>query len=187
MAISTLMCFDRTWRIRILFFLCTLTILPFELRSQELGYLGGVNRIGHNPRNFQLLYGFTLGKRVSKSLYLESGLFYSQRQYENEIQADYASFYLMPQIGTFRKRYGLYFAPMVSLNPTLHHSNIENHTYVSAGLGIGGRLKVLKRVWLDAKVLYDKGLTGAYFENGSYREYDGTQIHLGLKFDLECR
>ncbi|MCC6817646.1 MAG: hypothetical protein IT245_01970 [Bacteroidia bacterium] len=154
--------------------------------SQEFGYITGANNLGYNAQRFQMLYGISGSKKFKDYFNLETGVFYSQRQYENEIQADYLSFYNMFQFGTFKEKYGIYAGPIVALNPTLHHSNIENHTYVSAGLGLGGRLLLVKKVWADARIAYDKGLTGAYFKNNTYQNYDGLSIFLGLKFDFSC-
>lgn len=158
-----------------------------SINSQELGYTVGLSKLGYNPQQFQPLYGFTLGKLVQKNILLESSFFYSQRSYNNDIQADYMSFMLMPQFGLFKKSWGAYIGPSMALNPTLHHSSIKNHTYVSAGLGAGVRFMIMKKVCLDGKVIYDKGLSGAYFDQGKYQNYDGIQIHLGMKFDLSCK
>lgn len=167
--------------------LFTLLVSGIALKAQELGYLSGVNKLGYNPQQFQPLYGFSIGKKLNNWFVLESALFYSQRSYNNDIQADYFTFMLMPQFGLFKSKWGVYAGPTASLNPTLHHSNIQNHTYVSAGLGAGARLMVLKNIWIDGRVMYDKGLTGAYFDNGAYKNYNGIQIHLGLKFVLNAK
>lgn len=157
------------------------------LGAQELGYIGGANNLGYNSGGFQMLYGLSLGKRFTDYFTLESGCFFSQRQYENSIQADYLTFFAMPQFGVFKDKIGIYAGPTLALNPTLHHSINENHTYASAGLGVGGRLLLFKKVWGDLRFCYDKGLTGAYFMNGSYKNYDGLAVFAGLKFDLSCK
>lgn len=167
--------------------LIALVVSGLSVKAQELGYLSGFNKLGYNPQQFQPLYGFSLGKKFSKYFVLESALFYSQRSYNSDIQADYFTFMALPQFGLFKEKWGVYACPSVSLNPTLHHSNIQNHTYVSAGAGVGARILLFKKVWGDGRLLYDKGLSGAYFENGSYKNYNGIQIHLGLKFDLGCK
>lgn len=167
--------------------LSAVLLSSIRLWSQELGYMTGASQLGYEAQGFQPLYGFTIGKMIQHHILLESSLYYSQRTYKSDIQADYMSFMLMPQFGWFEKKWGAYAGPTFALNPTLHHSSIKNHTYVSAGLAVGARFMIIKRVWLDGKVMFDKGLSGAYFDNGSYKNYDGIQIHLGMKFDLSCK
>ena len=37
-----------------------------NIKSQELGYVGGLNKIGIQPTIYQPLYGFSIGANVSK-------------------------------------------------------------------------------------------------------------------------
>jgi hypothetical protein len=153
----------------------------FNIQAQEIGYLSGVSKLGINPSGFQPLYGFTIGTQLNKYIGIETALFYSQRSKGAEIQADYFSFMAMPKIGFFGKRAGVYYAPGIALNPTLHHSNIENHTYLSTFQSVGAQLNIRPRILVDLKVGYDIGLTGAYFENGGYSKYSGIMILAGIK------
>jgi hypothetical protein len=153
--------------------------------SQELGYLSGANKIGVSPARFQPLYGFTIGAKINKYLAIETALFYSQRSIGETIQADYFTFMAMPKIGYFGKRAGLYYAPAIALNPTLHHSSIENHTYISTIQAVGGQLNLGSKVIVDAKAGYDMGLSGAYLPQngeGGFKKYSGLIVFVGLKF-----
>lgn len=149
--------------------------------SQEIGYLSGINKIGIQPTTYQPLYGFSIGSNISKYFSIETNLFYSQRTINSATQADYLSFMAIPKIGYFNKKVGIYFAPSLSLNPTLYHSNIKNHTYLSTNQSIGGQINLTKKVIVDLKVGYHMGLTGAYFKNGMYQNYNGFELLLGLK------
>ncbi len=174
------------------YFLATISLmilLPYISKSQELGYLGGVSKLGYNQTSFQPLYGFSIGKVFNKHIAVETNLFYSQRQVGVTTQADYFTFSLMPQFGIFNqeKKFGVYAASSVSLNPCLYHSNNENHTYLSAGFFVGGRYQVVKKIIADVRVGYDYGLTGAYYVNNTYYIYKGVSAQLGLKFDLSCK
>ena len=138
--------------------------------------------MGINPARFQPIYGFTVGAQVSKVLAIETGLFYSQRSVGETIQADYLTFFAMPKIGFFGKKAAVYYAPGIALNPTLYHSNIQNHTYLSHIEAVGGHVNIKPRILLDLKVGYDIGLTGAYLENDVFKKYSGVMVLLGLKF-----
>lgn len=164
-------------------------LLAFNSNAQELGYLGGVSKLGIDQNTFQPLYGFSVGKVFNKHIAVETNLFYSQRQVGVTPQADYFTFSLMPQFGVFNqdKKFGVYAAPSMSLNPCLYHSNAENHTYLSAAFFIGGRYEIVKKVIADLRVGYDYGLTGAYYINNSYSIYKGAVAQVGIKFDLSCK
>ncbi len=153
-------------------------------QAQELGYLSGANRMGISPARFQPLYGFSVGAQVNKWLGIETAMFYSQRSIGETIQADYFSFMLMPKLGIFTDKAGVYFAPAILLNPTLHHSNIENHTYLSCMPAVGGQVNIKPKIIVDLKIGYDIGLTGAYLENDVFKKYTGPVVFLGLKFKL---
>ncbi len=153
-------------------------------RGQEIGYLSGVNRIGIDPTRFQPLYGFTVGAKFHKAMAVETALFYSQRSYRDVIQADYFTFMAMLKLGYFGKKAGVYYCPGISLNPTLYHSNIKNHTYLSHIQAVGGQIDITPRMLADIKLGYDIGLTGAYFDNGAYSKYSGPVLMAGLKFRL---
>lgn len=150
-------------------------------KAQEIGFLTGVTKQGVNPERFEPLYGFTIGANFNKVFSLETALYYSQRSIGGTVQADYFSFVAMPKIGYFTKKAGIYYAPGLVLNPTLHHSNIENHTYLSTIQSIGGQVNIIPEIIMDLKIGYDFGLTGAYFENGAYKKYSGAIIFLGIK------
>jgi hypothetical protein len=156
--------------------------------AQEIGYIGGVSKLGISPASFQPLYGFSVSKVFSKYLAAETNCFYSQRLLNDIPQADYLSFSAMPQVGWFDKDkgYGVYFGPALVLNPCLYHSNLENHTYLSTYLSAGIRKKIVKKVYLDARAGYDMGLTGAYYNNG-YSKYSGLMFQAGIKFDFSCQ
>ncbi len=153
----------------------------FNLNGQELGYIGGINKIGINPNSFQPIYGFSIGMKINKHVAIETNLFYSQRTIESTNQADYLSFVLFPKVGFFTQRVGIFYAPGLSLNPTLYHSNIKNHTYLSTIQAIGTQFNFGRKIIADLKVGYDYGLTGAYFENGAYKKYQGLAILFGIK------
>ena len=173
--------FQKTSLTVLLSFLCF--IFQFsECKGQELGYLAGITKQGINPERFEPLYGFTIGAKVNRILSIETAFYYSQRSIGSTIQADYFSFLAMPKIGYFGKKAGVYYAPGISLNPTLYHSNPENHTYLSTLQALGGQFNILPELVIDLKVGLDIGLTGAYFENGHYQNYSGPVIFLGLKY-----
>lgn len=171
-------------KIKYLFSLICLTIVYLQsnkVNAQELGYVAGINKLGIQPINYQPLYGFSIGAPVSKYFAIETNLFYSQRTINGITQADYLSFMAIPKIGYFNKKLGFYFAPSLSLNPTLYHSNVKNHTYLSTNQMLGSQINLNSKIIMDFKVGYHLGLTGAYFENGMYKYYNGIEILLGLK------
>ncbi len=149
--------------------------------SQEIGYVTGVNKIGINPNSFQPIYGFTIGSKLNKYFYIETSMFYSQRSKGSIIQADYLSFIAFPEVGYFENKWGVFYSPAISLNPTLYHSNIKNHTYLSSIQTIGGQINLGKKIIANLKLGYDYGLTGAYYENNTYQRYNGPVVFLGLK------
>ncbi len=149
--------------------------------SMELGYNAGLNRIGINPGGFQPLYGFSIGKTFNKYIGIETNLIYSQRSIGKSIQADYLSFILMPKLGYFGKKAAVYYGPSLLLNPTLYHSNIENHTYLSTLHVVGAQYNINAKLSIDMKAGYDIGLSGAYFDNGKYSRYSGPVLLLGMK------
>lgn len=151
------------------------------LSGQEIGYVSGINKIGINPNSIQPLYGFSIGTKLSKYFAFETNLFYSQRTIEDVTQADYLTFMAIPKLGFFTQNYGIYYAPTLSFNPTLYHSNIKNHTYLSTNQMVGGQIKLGGKIIADIKMGYHYGLTGAYFDNGSYKIYNGFEVLLGLK------
>lgn len=151
------------------------------MNGQELGYIGGVNKIGINPNSFQPIYGFSIGTKINKYIALETNMFYSQRTIEGTTQADYLSFLAMPKLGFFTQRAGFFYAPGIALNPTLYHSNVKNHTYLSTFQALGVQLNFGKKIIADLKLGYHIGLTGAYFDNGAYKNYNGIEILLGVK------
>lgn len=170
-----------------LFSLTLSFFLTLSSYAQEIGYLGGVSKIGVSPVSFQPLYGFSVSKVFSKYLAAETNCFYSQRLLNDIPQADYLSFSAMPQIGWFDKDkgYGVYAGPALALNPCLYHSNLENHTYLSAYLSAGIRKQLVKKVNLDLRAGYDLGLTGGYY-NIVYSKYKGLMFQAGIKFDFSC-
>ena len=172
---------------RRLIYLVSIFLISGVLNAQEIGYLAGVTKQGINPERFEPLYGFTIGKRINKVVSIETAFYYSQRSVGSVIQADYLSFVAMPKIGYFTKKAGIYYAPGLVLNPTLHHSNVENHTYLSTIQSIGGQINIIPEIIMDIKIGYDFGLTGAYIESGNYQKYSGAIIFLGLKYDLKVR
>lgn len=154
---------------------------------QELGFTTGISKEGIDAQKFQPLYGFTLGKKLNRFFALEAYCIYSQRTIKAEVQADYVSFILMPKVGYFTKRAGIYYAPALALNPTLHHSNIENHTYLSAIQAAGLQVNITSTILIDAKCGYDSGLTKAYLTANGYQKYKGIIMLASVKFDLKCR
>lgn len=166
--------------------LCLGTLIAFtclfsKANAQEIGYVGGLSSLGIDAKSYQPLYGFSIGYQFNKYLGLETNLFYSQRTIGSSIQADYISFLAMPKIGYFGKKVAFFYGPAILLNPTLHHSNIENHTYLSTYQSIGFQYKIMSKLAVDLKLGYDIGLTGAYFTNGSYQKYSGPMVLLGIK------
>ncbi|MEZ4805462.1 MAG: hypothetical protein R2852_08270 [Bacteroidia bacterium] len=165
--------------VRLLIAISFISLNP--IHSQEIGYCLGINKLGINPSSFQPVYGMSIGGKLNSFLALETNLLYSQRSIGNSIQADYLSFVCMPKIGLFKEKFGVYYAPALVLNPTLYHSNVENHTYVSTMQGIGLEFNLSQKIKIDGKVGYDIGLSGAYFENGAYQNYSGAFVLLGMK------
>lgn len=155
--------------------------LHSNVNAQEIGYVGGLSSLGIDAKSYQPLYGFSIGYQFNKYFGLETNLFYSQRTIGSSTQADYISFLAMPKIGYFGKKAAVFYGPSVLLNPTLHHSNIENHTYLSTYHSIGFQYKIMSKLAVDLKVGYDIGLTGAYFTNGGYQNYSGPMVLLGIK------
>lgn len=150
----------------------------------ELTYLAGASKIGINPSRFEPLYGFGIGGRLGRHLALETALFYSQRSIGSSIQADYFTFLGMPEFGYFGKKFAVYYAPGIALNPCLHHSNIENHTYLSFPQFIGAQINVKPDLMLEGRAGYDLGLTYGYFQNGNKQNYSGFLVQVGLKFRM---
>ena len=155
-----------------------------NLQAQEIGYNLGVNKLGIQASAFQPVYGFSIGYKLNKYLALETNFLYSQRTRGNMVQSDYLSFVLMPKFGYFDKRYGLYCGPAILLNPSLDHSNNQNHTYFSTFQAIGGQLNLRPELILDAKLGYDIGLSGGFFDNGTYQKYKGPMLLFGMKLKI---
>ena len=155
-----------------------------NLQAQEIGYNLGVNKLGIQANAYQPVYGFSIGYKLNKYLALETNFLYSQRTRGNVVQSDYFSFVLMPKFGYFDKQYGLYYGPAILLNPSLDHSNNQNHTYLSTFQAIGGQYNLRPELLLDAKIGYDFGLTGGFFDNGTYQKYKGPMFILGMKLKI---
>lgn len=170
---------------KFLLLLALTALLHLNGLAQEVGYNVGINKTGINPGLFQPVYGISIGYRFNSVFAVETNCFYSQRTIGNAVQADYLSFMAMPKLGYFGKNLGLYFAPALLLNPTLYHSNIENHTYLSTLQSIGAEWRTGKKLCLDVKLGYDFGLSGAYFENSAYKTYNGPLLLLGMKLVLD--
>lgn len=164
--------------------LLLVTMMCGKAAAFELTYLAGASKIGINPSRFEPLYGFGIGGRLSKHLALETALFYSQRSVGSSIQADYFTFLAMPELGYFGKKFAVYYAPGIALNPCLHHSNIENHTYLSFPEFIGAQINIKPDLLLEGRVGYDLGLTYGYFQNGNKQNYSGFLVQAGLKFRM---
>lgn len=164
-----------------LFIVLIINFIYSNVSAQEIGYVGGVNRIGIEPSSFQPIYGFSIGSKVSKYFAIETNMFYSQRTIKGTTQADYLSFVAFPKLGFFTQRVGVFYSPALSLNPTLYHSNIKNHTYLSTIQSVGCQINLGRKIIVDFKLGYHYGLTGAYFENGAYQNYKGVEILFGLK------
>ncbi len=168
--------------------LLTLSLLFVSLTcfSQvEVGYLTGMTKQGINPKHFQPIYGITLQRQFSKYINLESDFVYSQRMNSNKIQADYLQFMLTGKVGYFGNKIGVYGGYGFSLNPTVNHSNPENHTYVSFIPSVGTQLRILPKTILELKAIYDNGLMGAYYKNGDWHDYYGWMIMTTLKFQIK--
>lgn len=161
-------------------------LVGFGLQAQEVGYNIGISSQGINPIGSQPLYGMSIGGRFSRLFSLETNLIYSQRQIGENIQADYLSFMLMPKFGYFTDKIGLFVAPSFNLNPCLYHSNINNHTYVSAMACVGAQIGIGKKIIVDAKLGFDQGLSGAYFDpqTSNWQKYKGPMLMLGMKLNM---
>lgn len=149
-----------------------------------VGYLTGFTKQGINPTVAQPIYGITLQKQFTKFIAVESNCFYSQRMNGHNIQSDYLSFMALAKFGYFGNKVGVYTAYGLSLNPSLTHANKENHTYGSFGPAIGTQLKLFKSTWIEGKVIYDCGLSGAYYKDGDWSDYKGIIIMTTLKFKI---
>ena len=157
-----------------------------KLNAQEIGYNLGMNKLGIQATSFQPMYGFSIGYHLNKHLALETNLLYSQRTRGSMVQSDYLSFVLMPKFGFFKKKFGLYYGPSLLLNPSLDHSNNQNHTYLSTFQSIGGQIHLRPELIVDAKFGYDFGLTGGFFDNGEYQKYKGLVVILGMKMRINA-
>jgi len=175
----------QTYLFRLLFCFLLFVIGPYnKLNAQEIGYNLGVNKLGIQATAFQPLYGFSIGYKLNKYLALETNLLYSQRTRGSVVQSDYLSFVMMPKLGYFQKRFGLYYGPALLLNPSLDHSNNQNHTYFSTFQAIGGQFNLRPELIIDAKIGYDFGLSGGFFDNGKYQNYNGLMFIIGMKLKL---
>ena len=159
-------------------------VLSIKASAQELGYNIGLNQLGIQAQSTQPLYGFSIGYQLNKHIGIETNLIYSQRTYGSKIQSDYFSFVLMPKFGIFKEKYGIYLAPSLLLNPTLDHSNNQNHTYLSSFQSIGAQIHLRPELIVDAKLGWDIGLTGGYFDQGTYQKYTGPMLILGMKIKV---
>lgn len=168
---------------RILFIVIVLSSV-LNSQAQEIGFLGGISKLGINQPIAQPLYGFTLGADLHKFFNLEAKFFYSQRMRNSLTQADYITMSLQPKLGYFGKKWGAYFSPALALNPTLDHSNTQNHTYLSTTLGIGVQRKIGQHLIADIQFANDFGMTGGYFNNNAYTRYNGPIFFIGLKMNL---
>lgn len=155
-----------------------------KLQAQEIGYNLGMNKLGIQATSFQPVYGFSIGYQLGKNFALETNLIYSQRTRGSQVQSDYLSFVLMPKVGIFKNKFGVYFAPSVLLNPSLDHSNNQNHTYLSTFQALGGQINLRRELIIDAKIGYDIGLTGGFFDNGQYQKYNGPMLIIGMKLKI---
>ncbi len=175
-------CHFKIWTICLLLsFVLTSNV---KLQAQEIGYNLGMNKLGIQPASFQPIYGFSIGYQLGRTFAVETNLIYSQRTHGSIVQSDYLSFILMPKIGYFDKKFGLYVAPSIALNPSLDHSNNQNHTYLSTFQAIGGQINLRPELLIDAKIGYDIGLTGGFFDNGQYQKYKGPMFILGMKLKI---
>jgi hypothetical protein len=166
-----------------LFMICSLAASN-QIHAQEIGYNLGLNKLGINANSFQPVYGFSIGYQLNKVFGVETNLLYSQRTKASVIQSDYLSFVLMPKIGYFDKKFGVYLAPSILLNPSLDHSNNQNHTYISTFQALGLQYKLRPELIIDAKFGYDIGITGGYFDNGLYQKYKGPMFVIGMKLKV---
>lgn len=165
--------------------LITCFIIPFLCNAQEFGFITGTTKQGINPKNAQPIYGISLSKQAHKNVNVETNFMYSQRMKENKIQADYISFIIMGKFGTsFNKKINLFYGYGFSMNPTLDHSNPENHTYISHQETIGCQIRILPKTILDMKFIYDIDLTSGYVKDGEFYKYKGLIIMTGMKFVL---
>ncbi len=153
--------------------------LPFSCLSQiHIGYITGIE-------DRQPLYGITLQRQFNNYFQLESNVFYSQRMRGKNIQADYVSFMLVQKAGYFGKRAGGYTGFGISINPTLDHTNWQNHTYLSIAPCLGCQVNVSRKTLLELKGLYDIGITGGYLNpDRSWYRYKNIIIIGTLKFTI---
>jgi len=133
----------------------------------QMGYVTGFTKQGINPAAVQPIYGITLQKQLIKYVALESDVIYSQRMNGHNIQADYLQFMIMGKFGYFGNKAGIYGGYGFSLNPTLDHSNPENHTYVSFIPSIGCQLNLFPKTIVELKSIYDIGLMSGYYIPGT--------------------
>ena len=164
--------------------LAAILFITLPVYAQQLGFTTGFTKQGMHAATYQPLYGMSFGKNFNTYFGLDAYVYYSQRTIGKVTQADYISFAVMPKAGWFGKRLGVYYSPGLLLNPTLHHANMENHTYLSAIQSAGVQIYITKKMLVDLKAGYDIGLTGAYFDNGSYHKYRGFIAISTLKFEL---
>lgn len=178
--------FTKKYLIEIISAIAILLLISYAVKTkaQEVGYITGFTKQGINPATIQPIYGITLQKQFTKFVAVESNCFYSQRMNGHKIQSDYLSFMALVKFGYFGNKAGVYAAYGLSLNPSLTHANKENHTYGSFSPAIGTQLKIFKSTWIEGKAIYDYGLSGAYYKDGSWSDYKGIIIMTTLKFKL---
>ena len=172
------------FRKTVLVLCCFFCLLMPKLQAQEIGYNIGLSQLGIQSNSIQPLYGFSMGYQLNSNFALESNFFYSQRMYGSKVQADYFSLMLMPKLGFFKSKWGVFVASSILLNPTLDHSNNQNHTYLSSYQAIGAQLNLRPELLVDVKLGYDLGLTGGFYDYGNYQKYWGPMLLLGMKMKV---
>ncbi len=157
----------------------------------EMGFVFGANKIGINPKGIQPIYGITLQQQFGRFLNVEGNVSYIQVQtrhpYATHTIRDYLNFMILAKPGFYSKKGGAFIVYGFSINPSLNHNNIENHTYTSFNIGGGTQFNVTQRKIIELKLFYSCGLQSGYMVNGEWQDfYNGTQFMLTFKRKTFC-
>jgi opacity protein-like surface antigen len=162
-----------------------LLIVSNTIHSQQIGYITGLSNISiNNTKYYQPIYGISLSNNY-KYIGLETNVIYYQALNKRVVQSDYIKYSLQGNVGYFSNKIGIFTGINPSYNACIHHSNIQNHTNISIALLAGIQYRIISKVTLDIKCLYDKGLTNGYMDKNTKHKYSGNFILIGLKYSLK--
>lgn len=91
---------------------------------------------------------------------------------------------LTGKVGYIGKKAGAYAGYGMSLNPTLHHSDPANHTYLSIDPCVGAQINVFPKMIVELKLIYSKDLTDGFYNADRWNKYSGFIVMGTLKFRI---